>query len=183
MRRPTYRQVLASVALVGLFGMATVLVLDRRDRPPLRSDAARLTDAALVERLQSGGGVVDGGPGDPPVGGGTGTPARACVYTVEAIPSDQNVVGALASGYVAIWYRPDLRATDLAGIRKVYDSFPMDVLLVPRHAMAEPVVATAWGRRYRSGSVDPQRLADFVASMRGRGPSPTLHLTPGCPRL
>jgi hypothetical protein len=80
------------------------------------------------------------------------------------------VVHSLEHGYVAIWYRPDLAAADLAALRQIAEDRPEDVLLLPRATLPVPVAATAWHRRLLCSRSEPASIRRFADAYIGKGP-------------
>jgi hypothetical protein len=169
----------------------TVLLGTRTSKPAADASILRLTAAEQRARLTATGGTVDEqtDPGsshvqaptykvNPPAGGDhLSAAASPKVYTAEAVPPDGTVVHAMEHGYIVLWYRPDLRGDDLATLKAVVDTYPRDVLLVPRASLptATPVVATAWHHRLLLPTVVKAPLLDFTALYRNKGPEAVPH--------
>jgi hypothetical protein len=187
-----------TVLIVGFLVVVgvTVLAISRQSTTKADGTVATMSTAEQNARLTATGGTVDqkadeftpGGNGhvtapvytvDPPAGGDhVNSAADAGVYTAEAVPPDGTVVHAMEHGYVVIWYRPDLRGDDLAVLRKVFDTYPRDVLLVPRASLTKtstPVVATAWHQRLLLPTVAESPLLDFTTIYRNQGPEKVPH--------
>ena len=108
---------------------------------------------------------------DPPSGGvHSPSAARAGTYSEQNAPPDGEVVHALEHGFIAISYRPDLAARDVATLENIADEFDDDVLLLPRPTLDVPVAATAWHRRLLCSEVEPASVRKFVEAYRGKGP-------------
>lgn len=80
-------------------------------------------------------------------------------------------VHALEHGAVVLWYRPDVDADVVDGLREVALAHDSHVVVSPNPRLDDDeVVATAWNRRARySDGTDPQ-IAEFVDTYRRRGP-------------
>jgi hypothetical protein len=182
---------LALVAFLLAVGI-TLLVVSRSTTPKGDASILKLSGAQQTARLTATGGTVDerfdegsahvASPTytvDPPAGGDhMPTAAKADVYTAAAVPPDGTVVHAMEHGYVVVWYRPDLRGDDLAALRRVFDTYPRDVLIVPRASLTKtdtPVVATAWHHRLLLPTVAAAPLLDFTALYRNEGPEKIPH--------
>ncbi|HEX2698897.1 MAG TPA: DUF3105 domain-containing protein [Acidimicrobiales bacterium] len=114
---------------------------------------------------------------DPPAGGNH-TPEAAVSGDYSGgddVPTDFRIVHALEHGYVTVWYRPDLGEQELAAVRKPFDRYPDDVLVVPRASLGGKVAATAWGRRLLCTDVEPAQLTEFVRLYRNKGPEKVPH--------
>lgn len=80
------------------------------------------------------------------------------------------MVHALEHGFVAISYRPDLPANDLAALEAIADTFDEDVLLLPRAGLPVRVAATAWHRRLLCTEPEAASVRRFVRAYKGNGP-------------
>lgn len=161
--------------------------------PVLKSDATKLNPSELKARLTANGVAsydekTDDGRDhvqqqgsvkytvDPPSGGSHyPTPAEPGWYVGHQVPPDMTVVHSLEHGYVAVWVRPDVSPADLDTIHKVFNSFQMDVVVVPRASLTVPVAATVWHRRLLLNRVDEQVLVDFIVAYRNQGPEAIPH--------
>ena len=113
---------------------------------------------------------------DPPAGGNHNpTASPPGVYTLVDTPPDAQLVHALEHGYVAVWYRPDVDAATLDGLKALAAKYDRDVLLVPRASLSKPVAATAWHRRLLCAPPDLNALESFVTAYRNRGPEKVAH--------
>jgi hypothetical protein len=163
--------------------------------PVLKSDATKLNPSELKARLQANGvasydeknddGRAHVSPPDvvtytvdPPSGGNHDpTPADPGWYVGRQVPTDAMAVHSLEHGYIDIWVRPDVSPADLETIHKVFNSFQMDVLVLPHASLTVPVAATAWHRRLLLNRVDQQDLVDFIVAYRNQGPERIPHTT------
>ncbi len=197
---PAVAIVVVAVAIVAAF--LTVVIRNGHHQakngpsasgPALKSDATNLNPSDLKARLTANG-VASyderSDPGqnhvpqlgsvkytvDPPAGGAhSPTGADPGWYVGHQVPPDMTAVHSLEHGYVDIWVRPDLSRADLDAIHKVFASFQMDVLVLPRASLQVPVAATVWHRRLLLNRVDPQVLVDFIAAYRNQGPEAIPH--------
>lgn len=113
---------------------------------------------------------------DPPAGGDhTAQAASAGDFPSGNVPSDGQIVHALEHGYIALWYRPDIRPEMLETVREVRRDFDRDVLVVPRPRLPDMVAATAWHRRLLCDTAEPDVLRRFVRSYRNKGPERVPH--------
>jgi len=113
---------------------------------------------------------------NPPSGGNhSPSPSPAGDFPAERAPADNQVVHSLEHGYVAIWYKPDLPAADLDGLRGVYSRNRSDVLLIPREALPGPVAATAWHQRVLCDQLDTESVETFVKFFANKGPEKVPH--------
>lgn len=111
---------------------------------------------------------------NPPAGGAhTPQPALPGFYHPgDKLPSDGELVHAMEHGFIVLWYRPTLGATDMQALATLSDRFGRDLILVPRASLpsSTPVVATAWHHRMLCSAVDAEAIASFVQKYRDQGP-------------
>lgn len=108
----------------------------------------------------------------PPTGGPhSSVPQRVASY--DSPIEDGNAIHALEHGVVWISYQPDLlTADDIEALERVRSDFSRDVILSPRPANSDAVVAASWERRLILDDVDSELLREFVATNRNRSPEP-----------
>lgn len=116
-------------------------------------------------------------PQSPPVGGDHSPIWQNCgIY--DSPVANENAVHSLEHGAVWLAYRPDLDATDVEILRSLARGHT-HVLVTPYPGLAEPVVATAWGKQLRLDSADRAALAKFVATYEEGKQTPELGVTCG----
>ncbi len=100
---------------------------------------------------------------------GTHSPnsARCGIFDTE-VPAEF-AVHSLEHGTVVIWYRADLDADTLSGLREIVSRYDDRVILSPNAQLDDPIVATAWNRLKAYDTVDSE-IADFIEMYRNRGP-------------
>ena len=169
------RAVVAGVLLFVVGAVAAVIINNRR------------SSQRTISRLEAGGcrfdreGDPDAGAGrnhvsgsvgyrtNPPAGGNhSPSPAAAKVYANP--PSDEQVVHSMEHGDVVLWYKPDVGADVLEGLRGIAGRYEGDVLVVPRASMEPVVAATAWHRRLLCPGFERAALDLFVRTYRDKGP-------------
>jgi hypothetical protein len=108
----------------------------------------------------------------PPAGGMHDAVWWNCGFYDTAVP-DEHAVHDLEHGAVWLAYAPGLDEADVAVIHDLVRANPK-VLAAPYPGLAEgeAVVATAWARQLRLGSVDDDRLAAFVARYQDGSQAP-----------
>jgi hypothetical protein len=77
-------------------------------------------------------------------------------------------IAALRGGVVVVQYRDEGAIGPLAAWEDGRDG----VVVAPNSDLDEAVVATAWGRRMRTTTVNEQLLSAFVTAFGGTGPDP-----------
>ena len=98
----------------------------------------------------------------PPAGGLHNPVWWNCGFYDEAIP-DEHVVHDLEHGAVWLAYSPDLSDAEVEVIHDLVRANPKVIAApYPGLDVDEAVVATAWARQLRLGSVEDERLAEFV---------------------
>jgi hypothetical protein len=113
---------------------------------------------------------------NPPSGGDHNpSPSPPGIFTVDNTPPDAQIVHSLEHGYVTIWHRPDVDTATLDRLKGVVNTYPRDVLLVPRASLEQPVAATAWHRRLLCERPDAEALERFVKEYRNQGPEKVEH--------
>jgi hypothetical protein len=113
---------------------------------------------------------------NPPSGGDhLSRPIGPGAYAGDRVPPDGNLVHSLEHGYVIVWHKPDIPETDKAALRRVFDLYPRDTLIVERTNMEKPVAATAWNKRLLCDGVNEGRLAEFIRSNRNKAPEKVPH--------
>lgn len=151
--------------------------------------SARQRHDGLLNRLTAGGCRVDAAtdPGgehvsaptfrvDPPSGGDhLPSAASAGFYEPGQAPPDGAAVHSLQHGYVDIWYRPTLDPAALEPVRRLFDTYQKDTLVLPHPSLSQPIAATAWHHRLLCGSVDTAALTAFVKAYRNQGPEKVPH--------
>lgn len=151
--------------------------------------SARQRHDRLVSRLTAGGCRVDaatdsGGEHisaptyqvDPPSGGDhQPSAASAGFYEPGQAPPDGAAVHSLQHGYVDIWYQPTLDPAALEPVRRLFDTYRNDTLVLPHPSLSQPIAATAWHHRLLCGSVDTAALTAFVKAYRNQGPEKVPH--------
>jgi hypothetical protein len=113
---------------------------------------------------------------NPPSGGdhlSLAAPPRA--YEGAGVPPDGNLVHSLEHGYVIIWFKPSLSASDRAKLGAERQQYARDTLLVERSNMDRPVAATAWGHRMLCNGVNTGALSAFIVDNRNQGPEKIPH--------
>ncbi|MCI0575813.1 MAG: DUF3105 domain-containing protein [Chloroflexi bacterium] len=99
--------------------------------------------------------------GLPPPGGVHASIWQNCgVYDrpVEA----KNVLHSLEHGAVWLAYQPELPEAEVQQLRALVENEPY-VVMSPFPGLRSPVVLTAWGLQFETGSVDDPRIAEFVS--------------------
>jgi hypothetical protein len=152
------RPVLWGAVAVVAVGLVAGVLFSRTD--PRR--AARLLLAEQV-RTEPEGEVTSG----PAPSSGEGDSGPRCGVVGTTVPTDEQI-GALAAGIVIVQYRDP---ADGDAIAEILAEHPTKVLVAPNPDVGAPVVATAWGRRLRLGSVDGPLLRAFVTAHAGLGPA------------
>jgi hypothetical protein len=113
---------------------------------------------------------------NPPSGGDhLSLPAPPGVYEGSNVPKDGNLVHSLEHGYVIIWFKPSLSASNRAKLEAERQQYARDTLLVERSNMDRPVAATAWGHRMLCNSVNTGALSAFIVDNRNEGPEKIPH--------
>lgn len=130
------------------------------------------TDARRAAALVVGDFVVD-----EPIGTATEGPAPSSGPELDAQPpcgvhdapltTDQQIA-ALRGGAVVVQYRDDASSDALGA----WAADRAGVVVAPNRDLDDGVVATVWGRRLRTGSVNEQLLSAFVTAYGESGPDP-----------
>lgn len=173
-RRSLLARGVAGVAVVAVVGglAGWKLLGDRAER---RAVAAMTAGDCRFDRRSDPGAVNEHAATpsfrvDPPSGGvhdaGAASPGR---FEAQSAPPDGRVVHALEHGDIALWYRPDLAAPDLARLEAIADREP-DVLLAPRPSLDVAVAGVAWHKRLLCDSLDVDALQRFVDRYADEGP-------------
>ena len=102
-------------------------------------------------------------PQAPPVGGPHAPVWQDCGFYSSPI-RDENGVHSLEHGAVWITYRPGLSSSELERLRAL--AREEHVLVSPYPGLADPVVASSWGRQLRLDSTRDARLSRFVEAFR-----------------
>jgi len=174
-RRSRLLRLGASMAVAAVFiGIIAWQVTSRRNA---QRTIAAMTSGTCEYDTESDSGRVNEHSSSPsfavnPPAGGVHSPsaARAGTYSAASAPEDGQVVHALEHGFIAISYRPDVDADQLAELEQLAGDFDDDVLLLPRPTLDVPVAATAWHRRLLCAEPEPASLRRFVKAYRGDGP-------------
>lgn len=104
-----------------------------------------------------------------PTSGPHSGPAVCGVQSIP-VPVDSQI-HALEHGAVVFQYLPDrIDDADVAVLEELAGNYDTDVLVAPNPELDAPIVATAWTRRMRLESADPELLEAFATAFRGRGP-------------
>jgi hypothetical protein len=106
----------------------------------------------------------------PPVGGEHDATPQTCGFYAIPIRSE-NAVHSLEHGAIWITYRPDLSSEQVDRLRTLAED-EGKVLVSPFDELPAPVVVSSWGRRLLLGSVEDDRLGQFVQRFRGDAPEP-----------
>lgn len=154
------RPVLWGLLAVVVVGLLLGVVFSRSD--PQRAASMLLGDRVLTEPE----GEVTTAPAP-----SSGDAAAGPTCGMAADPLDaQQQIDALAAGLVVVQFRdPD----DAEAVNEALADRPTEVLVAPNADLDAPVVATAWGRRLRLDTVEPQLLQAFVTAHAGLGPRVT----------
>lgn len=146
--------------------------------------SARQRHDRPLSGLTAGGCQVDGAtdPGgghvsaptfrvDPPSGGDhLPLAASAGFYEPGQAPPDGASVYSLQHGYVDIGYRPTLDPAALDPVRRLFDTYGKDTLVLPHPSLSQPIAATAWHHRLLCGSVDTAALHRLRQGLPQPGP-------------
>ena len=152
---------LPTVLGLAVFAVALVLFRPARELPGVQQPV--LVDAAALEAgatFAYGTDTPTSGPylpGDP-----------LCGSFDEQISAEQAVTS-LYHGGIVLWHRPDMAATDVSSLVAIANGLP-EVTISPNAGIADPIVATAWGRqRPYDGPGDDVREFVDVYLHRGLG--------------
>ena len=90
----------------------------------------------------------------------------------DAAQSPGRLVHSLEHGNIVIYYDKldPLALETLGGWSGLYDGQWDGIVVVPRPGLGQAVILTAWNKRLRLQSFDPEAGAAFIDAFRGRGP-------------
>ena len=96
------------------------------------------------------------------------TPVRAAVYSQE-LP-DENLVHNLEHGHIWLSYQDEGDTDTIETLTEIQGQFPSWVVVTPRTANDNPVVAAAWGRMLPLDTADADAITAFILRYRNQAP-------------
>jgi len=154
------------VGLVVVIGGGWLLVSTTGPKGPDYSQPVEILGRNHIQE----GTTFNGYNSNPPTSGDHyQNPAPARFYDKE-LP-DEQLVHNLEHGHIWIAYKPGLPAEIVDGLKNFAGG---NVVVTPRSKNDTDIALAAWGRldkfNIEAGSIDQQRLKDFISRYRNRGP-------------
>lgn len=160
MRQRRWRRLLIGIPLIVVIVIFGALVYVRllRNIPGVQESAGQARTHNVEADLGAGG--------LPPMGGSHTPQWLNCGVYKEAV-STELAVHSMEHGAVWLTYRPDLPQDQVSMLERYGDNF---TLVAPYPDLERPIVATAWGVQLQLDEASDERLEQFIARYKGRGP-------------
>lgn len=159
-RQRRRRRLLIGIPLIVVLVVFGTLIYTRflRNIPGVQESTGQARNHNVEANLGAGG--------LPPMGGSHRPQWLNCGVYEEAV-STELAVHSMEHGALWLAYRPDLPEDEVSTLERYGDNF---TVVAPYPDLESPIVATAWGVQLQLDEASDERLEQFIARYKGRGP-------------